>query len=65
MNVRHAGGTVEIDITRQTEIVALDDGRSLAARAGRRRARARGSPCDGGAMAVAVIAETNGVKPPM
>ena len=49
LNVRHAGGNVEIDVTRRTEIVALDDGQSRAARAGRAVMALAAPPADGGA----------------
>jgi hypothetical protein len=64
MNVRHAGGSVPIEITRKTEIVGLTMGnRSLLVPGAAVLALA--APADGGAAAVAVIVETNGVKPPM
>ena len=64
MNVRHAGGSVPIEITRQTEIVGLTMGnRSLLVPGATVLALA--APADSGALAVAVIVETNGVKPPM
>ena len=64
LSVRHPGGSVEIDVTRRTEIVALTMGdRALLVPGATILALA--APADGGAMAVAVIAETNGVKPPM
>jgi hypothetical protein len=64
LNVRHQGGSVEMDVTRRTEIVGLTMGnRSLLVPGAAVLAIA--APVDGGAMAVAVIAETNGVKPPM
>ena len=64
LNVRHAGGTVEIAVTRRTEIVALTTG-SRALLVPGATVMALAAPGDGGATAVAVIAETNGVKPPM
>lgn len=64
MSVRHAGGTVEVDVTRQTEIVALTMG-SRALLVPGATVMALAQPMDGGATAVAVIAETNGIKPPM
>jgi hypothetical protein len=64
MNVRHAGGTVEIDVTRKTEIVALTQG-SRALLVPGATVLALAQPAAGGATAVAIIAETNGVKPPM
>jgi hypothetical protein len=64
LNVRHAGGNVEIDVTRKTQIVGLTIG-SRALLVPGAAVLALAQPVDGGAMAVAVIAETNGVKPPM
>jgi len=64
MNVRHAGGTVEIAVTRQTEIVALTQG-SRALLVPGATVMALAAPGDGGPTAVAIIAETNGVKPPL
>jgi hypothetical protein len=66
MTVRHAGGNVEIDVTRRTEIVALTMG-SRALLVPGAAVMALAAPAQGGgpATAVAVIAETNGVKPPM
>ena len=64
LNVRHAGGTVEIDVTRRTQIVALTAG-SRALLVPGATVMALAAPANGGATAVAVIAETNGVKPPM
>jgi hypothetical protein len=64
LNVRYAGGTVEVEVTRRTEIVALTMG-SRALLVPGATVMALAVPADGGAMAVAIIAETNGVKPPM
>jgi hypothetical protein len=64
LNVRHAGGTVEIAVTRKTQIVALTTG-SRALLVPGATVMALAAPANGGATAVAVIAETNGVKPPM
>jgi hypothetical protein len=64
LNVRHAGGTVEIDVTRRTQIVALTAG-SRALLVPGATVMALAAPANGSATAVAVIAETNGVKPPM
>jgi hypothetical protein len=64
LNVRHAGGTVEIAVTRKTQIVALTAG-SRALLVPGATVMALAAPANGGATAVAVIAETNGVKPPM
>jgi hypothetical protein len=64
LNVRHAGGSVEIDVTRKTEIVGLTMGNRALLVPGA-AVLALAQPVDGSTMAVAVIAETNGVKPPM
>jgi hypothetical protein len=66
MTVRHGGETVEIDVTRRTQIVALTMG-SRALLVPRAAVMALAAPAQGGgpATAIAVIAETNGVKPPM
>lgn len=66
LNVRHSGGNVEIDVTRRTEIVALTTGsRALLVPGATIMALAAPAPAGGNATAVAIIAETNGVKPPM
>jgi hypothetical protein len=66
MTVHHAGGDVEIDITRQTAIVGLTMGsRALLVPGATVMALAAPPAAGGNATAVAVIAETNGVKPPM
>ena len=64
LNVRYAGGTVEMDITRKTQIVALTLGTRVLLQQGA-TIMALAAPGDGGATAVAIIVETNGVKPPM
>ena len=64
LNVRYAGGTVEVDVTRRTEIVALTMGNRALLVPGA-TVMALAVPAPGGATAVAVIAETNGVNPPM
>jgi len=65
LTVRYAGGTVEMDITRKTQIVALTQGtRVLLLQGATIMALAVPAPT-GGATAVAIIVETNGVKPPM
>jgi len=64
MTVRHAGGNVEIDVTRRTAIVALTMG-SRALLVPGATVMALAQPANGGAVAVAIIAESNGVKPPM
>jgi hypothetical protein len=66
MTVRHAGGNVEIDVTRRAEIVALTIGtRALLVPGATVMALAAPAQGGGSATAVAIIAETNGVKPPM
>jgi hypothetical protein len=66
MTVRHAGGTVDIAITRKTEIVGLTmGGRALLVPGATVMALAAPANGGGNATAVAIIAETNGVKPPM
>ena len=66
MTVHHAGGDVEIDITRRTEIVALTTGtRALLVPGATVMALAAPPAAGGNATAIAIIAETNGVKPPM
>ncbi len=66
MSVRHAGGNVEIDVTRRTEIVALTaGGRALLVPGATIMALAAPPQGAGNPTAIAIIAETNGVKPPM
>ena len=66
MTVHHTGGDVEIDITRRTEIVALTTGtRALLVPGATVMALAAPPAAGGNATAIAIIAETNGVKPPM
>jgi len=66
MTVHHAGGDVEIDITRRTEIVALTMGtRALLVPGATIMALAAPPQGGGNPSAIAIIAETNGVKPPM
>jgi hypothetical protein len=64
LNVRYAGGSVEVDVTRKTEIVALTQG-SRALLVPGATVMALATPGDGNPTAIAIIAETNGVKPPM
>jgi hypothetical protein len=65
LTVSYAGGTQEIDITRRTAIVALTMGdRSLLVPGATVFALAAPQQA-GGATAVAIIAETDGVEPPM
>lgn len=64
LTVQYAGGSVEVNVTRQTEIVGLTMG-SRALLVPGASVLSLVVPADGGLMAVAVIAETNGVKPPM
>jgi len=65
LKVKYAGGETDVDVTRKTEIVALTLGdRSLLVPGATVFALA--VPGEGGAAnAVAIIAETKGVKPPM
>lgn len=65
LQIRYADGTVEVDVTRRTAIVALTlSDRSLLVPGATVFALA--APRDGGgATAIAIIAETNGVEPPM
>ncbi len=66
MTVRHGGENVEIDVTRRTQIVALTMGsRALLVPGAAVMALAAPAQDGASATAVAVIAETNGVKPPM
>ena len=66
LNVRHSGGSVEVDVTRRTDIVALTTGsRALLVPGAAIMALAAPPAAGGNATAVAIIAETNGVKPPM
>ena len=66
LNVRHSGGNVEIDVTRRTDIVALTMGsRALLVPGATIMALAAPPAAGGNATAIAIIAETNGVKPPM
>ena len=65
MTVRHAGGTVEIASRARRKSSALTMG-SRALLVPGATVMALAAPADGGgATAVAIIAETNGVKPPM
>lgn len=64
LNVRYAGGSVEVDVTRKTAIVGLTLGNRALLVPGA-AVMALVVPADNGGIAVAVIAETNGVKPPM
>ncbi len=64
LNVGYAGGSVEVGVTRRTAIVGLTMGdRALLVPGATIMALV--VPADGGLMAVAVVAEANGVKPPM
>ena len=64
--MRHSGGSVEVDVTRRTEIVALTTGsRALLVPGATIMALAAPPAAGGNATAIAIIAETNGVKPPM
>lgn len=65
LNVRYAGGNVDVDVTRRTQIVALTMGNRALLLPGA-TVMALAVPAEGGgATAVAIVAETNGVKPPM
>jgi hypothetical protein len=64
LTVRYAGGNVEVDVTRKTAIVGLTLGDRTLLVPGA-AVMALVVPADNGLMAVAVVAETNGVKPPM
>lgn len=72
LQVRHAGGTVEVDVTRRTDIVLLTMG-SRALLVPGAKVFALAVPQGGGAAlgngvaatAVALIVETNGIEPPM
>jgi hypothetical protein len=66
LKVHHAGGDVDIDVTKNTAIVALTPG-SRALLVPRATIMALVVPAQNGGVptAVAIIAETNGVKPPM
>lgn len=66
MTVQYGGERVEIDVTRRTEIVALTMGsRALLVPGAEVMALAAPAQNGGAPTAVAIIAETNGVKPPM
>ena len=66
MTVRHGSSNVEIDVTRRTAIVALTMGsRALLVPGATIMALAVPPQGGGNPTAVAIIAETNGVKPPM
>ena len=66
MTVQYGGDSVEIDVTRRTEIVALTMGsRALLVPGAEVMALAAPAQNGGTLTAVAIIAETNGVKPPM
>jgi hypothetical protein len=65
LSLRYADGAVEVDVTRKTKIVALTMG-SRALLVPGAAVFALAAPQEGGgATAVALIAETNGVEPPM
>ena len=64
-SLKYAGGAVDVDVTRKTKIVALTPGdRSLLVPGAAVFALAA-PQANGGASAVAIVAETKGVKPPM
>ena len=65
LSLKYAGGTVEVDVTPKTAIVALTVGDpSLLVRGATVFALAV-AQADGAPNAVAIVAETKGVKPPM
>jgi hypothetical protein len=65
-NVRYADGNVDVAVTRRTAIVALTTGdRTLLVPGAAVFALAVPPQAGGDATAVAIVAETNGVKPPM
>jgi hypothetical protein len=66
LRVKYAGGETDVDVTRKTAIVALTQGnRELLKPGATVFALALPPQGSGTATAIAVIAETNGVKPPM
>ena len=65
LTIRYAGGVTDVDVTRRTTIVELTSGdRSLLARGATVFALAVPQP-GGAAVGVAIVAETDGVEPPM
>jgi hypothetical protein len=65
LKVKYAGGETDVDVTRKTEIVGLTPGdRALLVPGAAVFALAVPGP-GGGGNAVAIVAETKGVKPPM
>jgi hypothetical protein len=66
LRVKYAGGETDVDVTPKTAIVALTQGNRELLKPGATVFALALPPQGGGsAIAVAVIAETNGVKPPM
>lgn len=66
LHVKYAGGETDVDVTPKTAIVALTQGnRELLKPGAAVFALAIPSQAGGTGVAVALIAETNGVKPPM
>jgi hypothetical protein len=65
LTVGYAGGTTQVDVTRRTAIVALTLGDRTLLEPGATVFALAAPQQGGGAVAVAIIAETNGVKPPM
>jgi hypothetical protein len=65
LHVKYAGGETEVDVTPKTAIVALTQGNRELLKPGATVFVLAIPQQGGGAAAVAVIAETNGVKPPM
>jgi hypothetical protein len=65
LHVAYAGGETDVDVTRKTAIVALTQGNRELLKPGATVFVLAIPQQGGGAAAVAVIAETNGLKPPM
>jgi hypothetical protein len=65
LHVTYAGGATDVEVTKKTAIVALTQGNPELLKPGATVFVLAIPQLGGGAAAVAVIAETNGVKPPM
>jgi hypothetical protein len=65
LKVKYAGGETDVDVTPKTAIVALTQGNRELLKPGATVFVLAIPQQGGGTAAVAVIAETNGVKPPM
>lgn len=65
LHVKYADGETDVDVTPKTTIVALTQGNRELLKPGATVFVLAVPQQGGGAAAVAVIAETNGVKPPM